>query len=126
MAGNLFCTRGHPPHRVELSNSDRKELARLAAGGRTEQRIGRRARVLLSMEKPQTVVQELADRVEMTRHGIWYVCQRYEERGIEAVFDAPRSGRPRDFSPLGEGADRTTGVLRPRGHRTEYNPLVDP
>lgn len=105
MAGDLFCTRGRPPHRIELSKSDRKELERVVAKGRTEQRIGRRARVLLSMEKPQTVVQELAERVEMTRHGIWYVCHRYEERGIEAVFDASRSGRPREFSPLGAGAD---------------------
>ena len=97
--------RRHPPHLVQLSKEDKRELQRLVRDGRSEQRVARRARVLLAMEQEQTVVQELGERVEMSCSGIWYVCRRYEERGLEAVFDAPRSGHPREISPLGEGAN---------------------
>lgn len=62
--------------------------------------MARRARLLLAMAHPETIVQELADRLEVARNTIWYVCRRYEEIGVEAVFDAPRSGRPWEISPL--------------------------
>lgn len=97
--------RGHPARYVEVRRADRRELENLVGDGRTEQRVARRGRVLLAMRQPETVVQELADRVEMTSQGIWDLCRRYEERGVEAVWDAARSGRPRKFSPLGSRPD---------------------
>jgi transposase len=36
----------------------------------------------------------------MTRTGVWYVCRRYELAGLDAVHDAPRTGRPREISEL--------------------------
>ena len=103
--------RRHPPHLIELSRTDKTELKRLVNDGRTEQRVARRARALLAMAKPRTVVQTLAGQIELTREAIWRLCRRYEERGWQAVLDSPRSGRPRGFSPLGAGADRTAGLL---------------
>jgi len=41
----------------------------------------------------------------MSRAGLWYLWQRYLERGVEAIFDAERSGRPAIFSPAGTGSD---------------------
>ena len=102
---------GRKPRRIELPRADRKELECLVRDGRTEQRVAQRARILLAMSKKRTQVGELSERMEWTPTGIWYVCRRYEERGLEAVYDAPRSGRPREISPLGAGANRTTGVL---------------
>jgi transposase len=87
------------------------ELERLIKSGKTEQRIARRARILLGMGKAQTRVEELAKHLEITRAGIWELCRKYEERGIEAIYDAPRSGRPRVFSPLGQSSDRATCLL---------------
>ena len=116
--------RGRKPHLISLSEVDRMELQRIIGIGKTEQRVARRARILLSMEKPQTRLEELAEHHEMTRVAIWELCRKYAERGINAVYDAPRSGRPRVFSPLGESADRTTCLLRASRHRTGNDSLV--
>jgi hypothetical protein len=52
------------------------------------------------MKNPQTRVNELCQRVGMTRIGIWYLCRRYEMMGLDAIYDAPRCGRPREISAL--------------------------
>ncbi len=92
--------RRRPPRGIELSPDDVASLERLVRDGRTEQRIARRARILLAMSDPETVVQELAERLEVARTTIWTLCRRYEEIGLDAVEDAPREGRPRTLSPL--------------------------
>ena len=117
--------RGHKPHLIRLSEADRMELQIIIKSGKTEQRVARRARVLLSMGNPQTRVVELAKHHEITRATIWKLCCRYGERGIEAIYDAPRSGRPRVFSPLGQGSDRATRMLRASRHRIGNDPLVN-
>lgn len=91
--------RGRPPRRIQLSAEDATHLERLVRDGRTEQRIARRARILLAMADPSTVVEQLAAHVEQRRETIWHVCRRYEEVGLKAIEDAPRQGRPRAFSP---------------------------
>jgi len=90
---------------IELSEQDRQLLESLAHDGRTEQRVARRARIWLAMADPETVVEQLSGKVEVTRVAIWQLCRRYEEIGIEAIFDAPRSGRPWEISPLAAGRD---------------------
>lgn len=97
--------RRRPPHLIELSEQDQQFLESLARDGRIEQRVARRARILLAMADPETVVEQLAEKVEITRVAIWQLCRRYEDLGLEAIFDAPRSGRPWEISPLGEGRD---------------------
>ena len=117
--------RGRKPHLLSLSESDRGAFQRIVRSGKTEQRVARRARVLLAMENSQTRVEGLAEHLEMGRTTIWELCRRYEERGIEVIYDAPRSGRPRVFSPLDESADRATCLLRASRHRTGNDPLVN-
>lgn len=91
--------RRRPPCLIELPDDDYLDLVSLLKDGRTEQRVARRARILLAMANPETVVQELAEKLEVSRNTIRYVSRRYEEVGIEALFDAPRAGRPREISP---------------------------
>jgi hypothetical protein len=44
--------------------------------------------------------------VDLERTTVWRVCQRYQDDGLSAaLYDAPRSGRPRFFSPTGVLAD---------------------
>jgi len=83
-----------------LSKTDRHEIERLLRDGRTEQRVARRGRVLLAMEDSETLVTELSEYVGMTRTGIWFLCRRYEAVGLDAIYDAPRTGRPREISAL--------------------------
>jgi hypothetical protein len=121
-----------------LSRADRRELEDLVQDGHTEQRMARRARILLSMSDPETVVDELAAQVGYTPTGVWYVCRRFEAKGLEAVYNGARSGRPRELSaldrvrieqlaccdPLGLGLELThwssrslTAIARERLHR---------
>jgi hypothetical protein len=94
--------KGRKPHLLSLSETDKNELQKVLRNGKTQQRIARRARILLEMSSPQTIVNELAKYVQMTPTAIWQVCRRYDERGIGMIHDAPRSGRPRFFSLFGE------------------------
>jgi hypothetical protein len=94
-----------PPDVIELAPADLAPLEQILRDGRTEQRVARRARILLAMSEPETIVQQLAEQVGLTRAAIWALCRRYEEIGIDVIFDAPRSGRPWEFSPLGAGRD---------------------
>jgi transposase len=91
--------RRHPPRCVHISHDDHHLLQRLVRDGHTEQRVARRARILLAMADSATVVEVLAQQVGQSRQTIWNVCRRYENLGVEAVFDAERAGRPRQLSP---------------------------
>jgi hypothetical protein len=103
--------RRHPPHLIHLKKSEKAFLQELVRDGKTEQRVARRARVLLGMARKSTLVLELAKRVDMSPNGVWYLCRRFDERGVEAVWDKERSGRPRHFSPLGACAGGAAGLL---------------
>ena len=92
--------RRRPPKVVHLERKERQEMQCLLGDGRTEQRVARRCRVLLAMEDPETIIDNLAHEVRMTRTGVWYVCRRYESAGLDAIYDAPRTGRPREISEL--------------------------
>lgn len=71
--------RRRKPRTIHLSESDEREIERLLRDGRTEQRIARRAQVLLAMRDPDTIVTGLCQQAGMTRMGIWHLCRRYED-----------------------------------------------
>jgi len=103
------------PRTIKLSRSDQRELERILGDGRTEQRVARRSQVVLAMKNPKTLVDELSQRVGMTRIGIWYVGRRYEMMGLDAIYDAPRSGRPREISALERVAIEQLACNEPSG-----------
>ena len=107
--------RRRPPKVIRVSRADRRELQRIVDDGRTEQRVARRSRVLLAMTNPETIVDDLAHEVRMTRTGIWYVCRRYEHVGLDAIYDAPRAGRPREISALQRVAIEQLACCDPAG-----------
>lgn len=115
--------RGRKPRGVELKSEDIPTLETLVRSGKTEQRVVRRARILVGIHRGGRVKQ-LSDRVEQDPSTIWRVCRRYEERGIEAVYDAPRSGRPPEISPPLAGADREPGLHATGSARVEVDALV--
>jgi transposase len=107
--------RRHPLKVIQLDKADRKAMQHLLLDGRTEQRVARRSRVLLAMEDSATVVTDLSMQVTMTRTGIWCVCRRYETSVLDAIYDAPRSGRPREISPLERVAIEQLACCEPAG-----------
>jgi len=92
--------RRRSPHPVSLSRAERRELDDLVHDGHTEQRVARRARILLAMSDPEAVVSALAAQVDYTPTGVWYVCRRFEAIGLDAVYNGERSGRPRELTPV--------------------------
>lgn len=67
------------------------------------------------MSRAKTIVEDLAHQVRMTRTGIWYVCRRYEQVGLDAIYDAPRAGRPREISALQRVAIEQPACCDPAG-----------
>lgn len=107
--------RRRKPKIIKVSRADQQELKRLLSDGRTQQRVVRRAQVLLAMKSQKTVVDELCQKVQMTRVGIWYLCRRYEKVGLNAIYDAARSGRPREISALERVAIEQLACSEPSG-----------
>ena len=55
--------RRRKPKTIKDSRADQQELKRLLSDGRTQQRVVRRAQVLLAMKSQKTVVDELCQKV---------------------------------------------------------------
>ncbi len=87
--------RGRQAKWLSLSQDDQEALQRLAWDRDSVPRTTRRAHVLLAMSDRTTCVKKLAKRVELTRSAVWRLCRRFNERGLNALFDAPRPDRPK-------------------------------
>ena len=71
--------------------------------------------VLLAAEGMANV--EIAARLDTSPQVVHRWRKRFGERRLKGLEDAPRSGRPRVFSPLGERGDQSVGVRAARHHR---------
>ena len=92
-----------PP--IELSPEDKTTLEKLSLKGNITPRIYKRVRVLLLSQPNSEVkitVEEIMKRADVSRATVFNVRRDYKERGIEAIYDLPRSGRPSVF----DGATR--------------------
>jgi hypothetical protein len=91
--------RGRKPEPLALTPKDKKTLQQLLRDGQTPVRIARRAQILLNCAKSGQRVLLVSDKVDQNRTTVWRVCERYRDAGLEAaLYDAPRTGRPRVFS----------------------------
>ena len=100
--------RGRKPDPFELKRKDKVALLQLLRDGHTPMRVARRAQILLHRADAQQRVKSLGEIVEQDTATIWQVCERYtcpscgagagRLGGLDAaLYDAPRSGRPRVF-----------------------------
>jgi hypothetical protein len=91
---------GRSPDKFVLKRKDKTRLLELLRDGQTSLKVARRALILLGRANGQQSIATLEEKVEQDRTTIWRVCGRYEDGGLDAaLYDAPRSGRPRVFSP---------------------------
>src|SRR5215510_15933718 len=114
--------RGRYPETYTLSAGDRRGLSQIVADGQIAQRIATRARALLALDRGERIV-EIARWLEVSRTTLWYLWQRYRQRGLEAAFDEERSGRPAVFSPARTSPHRADGLHRARQLWRARDPL---
>ncbi len=86
---------------VHLSELGRARLEALVRAGSTPQALVFRCRLILrAADDDQPTNLQIAAEFDCDRHtaGLWR--KRYLQLGLAGLQDAPRSGRPRSFSPL--------------------------
>ena len=86
---------------VHLSDPQRARLEALVRAGSTPQALVFRCRLILrAADEDQPTNLQIAAEFGCDRHtaGVWR--NRYLQQGLAGLRDAPRSGRPRSFSPL--------------------------
>lgn len=97
--------RGRKPQRVILQADERSVLRKHLQTGKTEWRVARRARILLDMADGKCLCQ-IAEALGCDCRTVSRVRERFRERGLDSLSDAPRPGRPREISPPRHGSNR--------------------
>jgi hypothetical protein len=90
--------KGRKPQMYRLREGDRQSLQAVLADGQLIHRVAKRARALLALDGGERIG-EIVHWLGWSRMGLWYLWQRYEQYGVDAICDAERSGRPPVFSP---------------------------
>jgi transposase len=89
------------PRSVRLTDETRQRLETLIRAGSTPQALVFRCRVIVRAacpDDPSNV--QVAAELDCDRHTVGQWRNRFLACGIAGLQDAPRSGRPRSFSPL--------------------------
>jgi putative transposase len=88
-----------PTALFELAKADKIALEELTTKGKLTLRIYKRARVLLlSQNQEETLsTEEIMRRADVSRATVFNVRRDYRERGLEAIYELPRPGRPSVF-----------------------------
>ncbi len=87
---------------VVLSDEQRKQLERVERAASTPQSLALRVRLILRAADPVDPSNvEIAADFGCDRHTVATWRGRYLKHGLGGLQDAPRSGRPRSFSPRG-------------------------
>ena len=81
---------------VVLSEEQRAGLERIVRAQRSEQRLVKRARVVLLAEKGLTN-EEIAALVGLSAHKVGKWRRRFAEQGLDGLADRPRPGGPRRY-----------------------------
>jgi transposase len=91
--------RPKPAHLPHFSNEDLALARRIAAAHSAPVREVRRAKIALALcAQPEFSHGEIAALCQVDRETVYKWRRRWAEHGF-SLTDAPRSGRPRSFSP---------------------------
>jgi hypothetical protein len=92
---------------VPLAPSVRSQLEALVRARSTPQALVFRCRIILRAAAPdQPANHVIAAQLDCDRHTVGLWRERFVSHGLAGLQDAPRSGRPRSFSPGGERRHR--------------------
>jgi transposase len=85
---------------VVLSDQARRQLQTLVRARSTPQSLVFRCRLILrAAQDDQPNNQHIAAELDCDRHTVGLWRERFVATGLAGLQDAPRSGRPRSFSP---------------------------
>lgn len=87
-------------HPLQLDLEQRLQLEALLRAPSTPQGLVFRCRIVLrcaDADNPSNL--QIANELDCDRHTVGQWRERFREHGLEGLQDAPRSGRPRSFSP---------------------------
>lgn len=88
--------------RLTLAPDVHQHLQALVRAGSTPQALVFRCRIVLRAAQPdQPTNQQIAHELDCDRHTVGQWRERFATNGLAGLQDAPRSGRPRTFSPSG-------------------------
>jgi len=90
--------RGPVPRKLVVAAEHLEILRTNLRTGKTEHRVVRRSQILL-LRASGLHPSRVAQRVGCDRSTVWRVEERYRERDLAALHDAPRPGRPSRLSP---------------------------
>lgn len=103
---------------IHLKEDERETLKAMCSSGVACVRVLQRAQILLSLEQG-ILDQQIAAVLQVERTRIWRVRQRYLEHQLEgALYERPRSGRPREY---GDQAEAELVALACSDPPTGYN-----
>src|SRR5271157_4658211 len=110
---------------VALTDLQRAQLQSLVRAGSTPQALVFRCRLILrAADRDHPTNLQIAAEFDCNRHTVAGWRNRYLSNGLAGLQDAPRSGRPRRFSPLGEARSDQFGEQHNRTARLSRHPLV--
>lgn len=104
------------PFEIALTAEERQELERRGGSYTAPYAVVVRAKIVLMAAEGFANV-EIAARCDTSPQVVHRWRKRFFEQRLKGLEDAPRSGRPRVFSPLGERRDQSVGVRPARHHR---------
>jgi transposase-like protein len=87
---------------LDISAEQRQQLEALLRASSTPQALAFRCRIVLRCghaSNPSNL--QVANELGCNRHTVGLWRERFREHGLPGLQDAPRSGRPRSFSPGG-------------------------
>ncbi len=80
-------------HHLELSDAERSSLTSLISSGQLPAKVFRRATALLELSRGKSLA-EVAQTLAVTYQTVAAWRDSYHERGLDALHDQARSGRP--------------------------------
>lgn len=105
------------PFEIVLTAEERRELeGRARCYTASYPRVVRAKIVLWAAEGLANV--DIAGRLDTSPQVVYRWRKRFFERRLKGLEDAPRSGRPRVFSPLGARRDQSAGLRTARHQRS--------
>lgn len=96
-----------------ITENEYHELQRISRSRTDEVRRVERAKILLALDTKERVA-EIAERHQRSLPMIYQVLHRFNESGLAALEDAPKSGRPQTYSEAQRGQLIATARTHPQ------------